>query len=108
MPFHRWEELPGGERPGNRHFHVLATDRATVLNVEYRGPAVMGIHVHEDCDQITHLLEGEMEITVDGETRVIRPGEVAVAPAGVPHAAQVPAGKVAVALEFFAPPRKDI
>jgi quercetin dioxygenase-like cupin family protein len=42
-------------------------------------------HVHE---QITNLIEGEFEMTVAGEVKVLRPGEVAVIPSNVPHSAR--------------------
>ena len=39
-------------------------------------------HPHE---QIANVLEGQFELTVDGEPRVLEPGMVAVIPGGVPH-----------------------
>ncbi|MCJ7716832.1 MAG: cupin domain-containing protein [Anaerolineales bacterium] len=39
-------------------------------------------HPHE---QIANVLEGKFELTVDGESRVLEPGRVAVIPGGVSH-----------------------
>ncbi len=39
-------------------------------------------HPHE---QIANVLEGQFELTVAGESRVLEPGQVAVIPSGVPH-----------------------
>lgn len=37
-------------------------------------------------DALVHVLEGELELTIDGARRRARAGEVALMPANVPHA----------------------
>ena len=59
-------------------------------------------HPHQ---QIANVLEGQFELTVDGETRVLEPGMVAVIPGGVPHS-----GKALTPcrlLDAFHPARED-
>ena len=59
-------------------------------------------HPHE---QIANVLEGQFELTVDGESRILEPGQVAVIPPDVPHSG------VAVThcrlLDAFHPCRED-
>jgi len=39
-------------------------------------------HVHE---QVMHVVEGQFEFTVDGNTQVCGPGAIVVIPSNVPH-----------------------
>ncbi len=59
-------------------------------------------HVHE---QVTNVLEGELELTVGGETHVCRAGEVAVIPSHVPHSGR--ALTDCRVLDVFQPVRED-
>lgn len=43
------------------------------------------LHIHHDHDEIFCLLEGELTLFMPGEERLVRAGEVVVAPRGVPH-----------------------
>ncbi|MBT3240568.1 MAG: cupin domain-containing protein [Chloroflexi bacterium] len=40
-------------------------------------------HVHE---QIANVLEGEFELTLDGETHHLKPGQALLIPSNMPHA----------------------
>ena len=60
-------------------------------------------HPHE---QIGIVISGRMELTVAGETRVVGPGDVYVAPGGVEHSVQLGAEGCQVA-ETFAPVREE-
>ncbi|HMQ48706.1 MAG TPA: cupin domain-containing protein [Saprospiraceae bacterium] len=59
-------------------------------------------HVHE---QITNILEGELEMTIGGETRICTPGTVVVIPSNVPHSAR--ALTDCKAIDVFSPVRED-
>ncbi|CAG2531302.1 MULTISPECIES: cupin domain-containing protein [Maribacter] len=42
-------------------------------------------HVHTKEDEIFRVVEGEVEIAIDGESTVLKAGDIAFAPKGVPH-----------------------
>jgi mannose-6-phosphate isomerase-like protein (cupin superfamily) len=51
------------------------------------GPEMPGppVHVHPTAEESYEVIEGALEISVDGQWRTLRAGESATSPAGVPH-----------------------
>ena len=47
-------------------------------------------HVHPYREEIIHVVTGRAEQWVDGGYRILGPGEIAVIPAGIPHATYNP------------------
>jgi quercetin dioxygenase-like cupin family protein len=43
------------------------------------------VHVHPTADESYQVIEGELEVFVDGDWRRVSAGETATAPAGTPH-----------------------
>jgi quercetin dioxygenase-like cupin family protein len=49
---------------------------------------VQGSSIHEHFhpqEEVYEVVEGQLEITIDGVTEVARPGMVAIVPSDVPH-----------------------
>ena len=42
-------------------------------------------HVHEHEDEVFKVVEGEMELTVGGKTTILKAGDLAFGPRGIPH-----------------------
>lgn len=59
-------------------------------------------HVHE---QITNILEGQLEMTIGTETRMCTPGTVVIIPSNVPHTAR--ALTDCKVIDVFSPVRED-
>lgn len=45
------------------------------------------VHSHDGNDKVYYVLEGRCAVTIGDERRELGPGELAVAPSGVPHGA---------------------
>lgn len=60
-------------------------------------------HAHVE-EQLFVVLEGELEMDLDGEVRRMRPGDAALIPAWVPHSVRSLDGP-AYQLDVFSPPR---
>lgn len=73
-----YERLPGWH---GRYFHSPSMTFA-----HYRFTRGASIHEHSHPqEEVYEVIEGELEVTVDGETRVARPGIVAIVPGNARH-----------------------
>lgn len=72
------------------------------LDIEKGSVLPLHHHIHE---QITFILEGELEMTIGGETMILKPGCFHVIPSNVPHTA-VALSNCKV-IDVFHPVRED-
>ncbi len=57
---------------------------------------------HSHCFQWGFVIDGSIELTIGGETRVYGKGQQYIIPEGVPHSTRIPDG--ALAMDYFADP----
>lgn len=72
------ERLPGWL---GRFFH---SEHMTVAHYRFTRGAAIHEHDHPQ-EEIYHVLEGELEMTVDGESSVARPGLAVIVPGNARH-----------------------
>jgi quercetin dioxygenase-like cupin family protein len=90
MSFIDWDSIPPNEvAPGIR------------IRTPY-GKNLMLSRVEFDAGAVVP----KMKFTIDGETRIVLPGESFIIPGGVPHRAEAVDGPC-VALDIFSPIRED-
>ncbi|HEX6209021.1 MAG TPA: cupin domain-containing protein [Actinomycetota bacterium] len=87
-------------------FRPVLGDRVMVNWVHFDPNTEAPKHAHEE-EQITFVVEGEFEFDLDGDVRVMKPGMVAVIPAGVPHGART-RDSSCLEIDVFVPPRKAL
>jgi len=71
-PFGQVQRIVTGGEGGIANVHVVTITKGTP-------------HVHQGYDEVYFVLSGTGTITLDQETHPLRPGSVAVIPAGVLH-----------------------
>jgi quercetin dioxygenase-like cupin family protein len=75
------------ERPGRRAEVLVARDELVLFRFEMDArTAGADPHHHRAHVDSFLVVEGELEVTVDGEARTLRPAELAVVPPGTEHA----------------------
>ena len=104
MPFVRLTEVTEIEPVPGFHARFVHGDKMSWAFWTIDAGSELPEHRHPH-EQVGTVLEGEFEITLDGETRVVGPGDVFVIPSNVPHA-----GRAVTAcrmLDVFQPVRED-
>ena len=82
-PFGTWNGVELWEfRPGV-NIHAVGGEQALVCRVNYDPGFGVDTHAHEHTEQVMIVTEGELELTVAGETRRLRTGDWAVINRGV-------------------------
>ncbi len=84
---------------------VISGDKTMMTIFEFEPNAVIPSHKHPH-EQITYVVEGELEFTVEGETRILRKGEGAVISCNHEHSVKV-LKSPAKAVDAWYPRRED-
>jgi unsaturated pyranuronate lyase len=85
-------------------FRPVVGDQLMANFVRYDPDTVAPLHSHEE-EQITVVIEGELEFDLAGDRRTMRPGMAVVVPPGVPHGAHTHATSC-FEIDIFHPPRR--
>ena len=80
-------------------------DKVMLSIVDLNKGSVVPNHTHPN-EQAGIVLEGEMELGINGEKRILKKGEIYVIPGGAEHYAK-PHGESCQALDIFAPVREE-
>ena len=90
--FGTWNDVPLFEFRDGVNIHAVGGDQVLVCRVNYDPGFGVGTHAHEHTEQVMIVSEGELELTVEGETRTLGPGDWAVIGRGVEHAVRTKTG----------------
>ncbi len=104
MTFNHLDDIPARTVFPGFHGKFIHTDQVTIAFWTVDAGATLPDHAHPH-EQITTGIEGTFEMTINGETQTVLPGDVAVIPGGVTHA-----GRAITAcrlVDVFCPPRDD-
>ncbi|WP_158824858.1 cupin domain-containing protein [Mucilaginibacter lacusdianchii] len=102
--FHYFKDIPVKEIAPGYMAKMIHTDVNTLNFIEVKAGAVSAIHqhIHHQC---AFVLEGQFEMTVNGESQILDQGMYVIIPPNVPHG-----GKAITdckLLDVFNPIRED-
>ena len=104
MPFVDIEQLKQTEVIEGYSARTIHTGTMTFVYWTVKAGAAMPLHSHLH-EQVAHVLSGQFELTVDGVTKLLEPGKVAVIPPHVQHGGH--AITDCQLLDVFLPERDD-
>jgi len=104
MPFIELEEIEQREMFPGCKVRFVHSESMTFSYWTVEAGAVLPRHSHPH-EQVANMIEGRFEMTIDGETRVLGPGAVAVIPPNAVHSGK--AIKPCRVIDVFYPIRED-
>lgn len=97
-----WTVLENGWRR-----QAIFSGALTVAVIEAKGPEEGPILLHHHPhDQVTYLVDGEIEVQIGEEVRKVGPGAAYRVPSDIPHGIRV-LSETAKLIDAFTPPRED-
>jgi quercetin dioxygenase-like cupin family protein len=93
------ERLPGWY---GRYFH---SPSMTFAHYDFKRGSSIHEHFHPQ-EEVYEVIEGELELTIDGVKQVARPGLVGVVPSNVPHSVKALTDGRAIIVDY--PSRTDM
>ena len=70
----------------------IGGDQVLLCRVTYEPGKSVPLHAHEHTEQVMAVVDGEVEVTIRGEARMLRAGDVCVISRGVEHELHSPGG----------------
>lgn len=104
MGYHQLSELGTREPMAGFVGRFIHSERATLVYWAIKAGAQLPVHSHPH-EQIVNMLEGEFELTIDGQTRRLTVGAVAVIPPNAVHSGR--SLTECRILDVFCPVRED-
>jgi quercetin dioxygenase-like cupin family protein len=84
MPFVDTSSLKVVERLPGWHGRYFNSPSMTFAHYDFKRGSSIHEHSHPQ-EEVYEVIEGELEVTIDGETQIARAGLVAIVPSNVPH-----------------------
>ena len=87
------ERLPGWH---GRYFH---SPSMTFAHYDFKRGSSIHEHFHPE-EEVYEVIEGELEVTIDGEAQIARPGIVAIVPANARHSVKAITDGLAIIVDY--------
>jgi quercetin dioxygenase-like cupin family protein len=84
-PFRTWNGVEAWQFVDGVRLHAIGGEQILLCRVTYEPGKQVPDHVHEHTEQVMAIIDGEATVTVAGETRDVKAGDVIVINRGVPH-----------------------
>lgn len=99
-----WNDQPEVEGLPNNFRVAVAGEQMGLNRIRWIHPTVLPEHLHEEHEQANVVIQGSIELTIGGDTLILREGDVAIVPKNTPHSGRSIEGE-AIFIEVFAPLR---
>jgi quercetin dioxygenase-like cupin family protein len=67
------------------HLHAVGGDQVLLCKVSYEPGKEVARHSHDHTEQVMYILDGEVTMTIEDDTRTLSAGDVVVVSRGLEH-----------------------
>lgn len=104
MPFVDTSQLPEVERLPGWRGRYFDSPSMTFAHYEFHAGASIHEHFHPQ-EEVYEVIEGELELTIDGVARRVVPGLVGIVPSNTPHSVKAISDGKLIVVDY---PLRDI
>jgi quercetin dioxygenase-like cupin family protein len=91
-PFRTWNGRAPFDFADGVQLHAIGGEQVLLCRVRYEPGKQVPLHSHEHTEQVMLILEGSLAMTIEGESREVRAGDVVVVNRGLEHSLHSEAG----------------
>jgi quercetin dioxygenase-like cupin family protein len=84
-PFRTWNGRDSFEFVEGVRLHAIGGEKVLLCRVQYEPGKQVPWHAHEDTEQVMFIIDGEVEMTIEDETKTLAVGDVVVVNRGLHH-----------------------
>jgi quercetin dioxygenase-like cupin family protein len=84
-PFRTWNGRDSFEFVDGVHLHAIGGEQVLLCRIQYEPGKQVPWHSHEDTEQVMFIIDGEVEMTIEDETKTLAVGDVVVVNRGLHH-----------------------
>jgi quercetin dioxygenase-like cupin family protein len=104
MIFYNNETKPIPVLPGLVRKTLAQCPSMMICEFTFKANVEIPLHAHPH-EQVGYLVEGQVEMTIDGKKNILNKGDSYYAPSNIPHG--VYTLKPSIIIDTFSPPRED-
>jgi quercetin dioxygenase-like cupin family protein len=84
-PFRTWNGVEATEFVDGVRLHAIGGEQVLLCRVTYEPGKRVPLHLHEQTEQVMLILDGSVDMAIEGEWRTLEPGDVVVVNRGLEH-----------------------
>jgi quercetin dioxygenase-like cupin family protein len=84
-PFGTWNDRDAWRFVDGVNIHAIGGEQVLLCKVSYEPGKQVPWHAHEETEQVMFILDGEVEMTIEEETKTVKAGDVVVVNRGLNH-----------------------
>jgi quercetin dioxygenase-like cupin family protein len=84
-PFRTWNGVEAHEFVDGIRLHAIGGEQVLLCRVTYEPGKQIPLHRHEHTEQLMAIVEGSVDMAIEGEWRTLVPGDVVCVNRGLEH-----------------------